>query len=454
LSVDCCVRSEAIPWYKVAISSFMRQRNQGRAAMLVRKLQQCHAITVQHNGVAYNELQGAAIAAQGRGDTAEAVRLLRRMLELIPGDESTAYNLACCFAVTGDSGRALEWLANAVQWGFHHAAHARSDTDLASLHHMPEFGRLLALMDASAAAAAAPQVAAAPPVTVDPAAMQAAMMQAAMMQGGGGQAAMMQAAMMQAMMQGGGGGGGQAAMMQAAMMQAAMMQGGGGVPGGMPGQVMMMPGQAMPGQVMMMPGQAMPGQVMMVPGNSGAASQADLVAMLQSMGLAQAQAHVVTGSSGEGGPPVLVAAAPSSSGPTSPGAAAPTPAGAAVALRSVSASPPAAPSPSPSSPAGASSAVTSPVATGTGGVTVTLLPPPPSPAVAVAGSPPAVVSSSSSSPPPASSPSASVFAPRSLDESVLRARITSVSSSDVAGKTVTLYDILVETGGTPCAVCA
>lgn len=54
------------------------------------------------------------------------------------------YDLACARALAGESAKAIEALRTAVEKGFHDAAHARTDPDLASVRDREDFAKILA----------------------------------------------------------------------------------------------------------------------------------------------------------------------------------------------------------------------------------------------------------------------------------------------------------------------
>ncbi len=60
---------------------------------------------------------------------------------------ATAYNIACCHALSGNKQKALEWLNKSFSLGYRSLENARSDKDLESLHEEPEFRKLVALVD-------------------------------------------------------------------------------------------------------------------------------------------------------------------------------------------------------------------------------------------------------------------------------------------------------------------
>lgn len=62
---------------------------------------------------------------------------------LCPEDPVIHYNLACSYALTAQSAKAIETLRKAVRLGWCDFSHMAKDEDLASLHKLPEFLLLL-----------------------------------------------------------------------------------------------------------------------------------------------------------------------------------------------------------------------------------------------------------------------------------------------------------------------
>jgi tetratricopeptide (TPR) repeat protein len=85
--------------------------------------------------------RGLVLLMQGRNG--EAIGALKEAVGLDPTDATSAYNLACAFALDGSRRRALRWLSESFDRGFDNYKHAATDTDLESLHGSPEFRRLL-----------------------------------------------------------------------------------------------------------------------------------------------------------------------------------------------------------------------------------------------------------------------------------------------------------------------
>jgi len=96
-----------------------------------------------------------SVAAAQLGDPARATELAELALAASPDDLSTAYNIACAFAVMGNRGRALELLDHAVQEGRGSLAWIERDPDLDSLRGDPRFEAIVQRLRAATARATA-----------------------------------------------------------------------------------------------------------------------------------------------------------------------------------------------------------------------------------------------------------------------------------------------------------
>ncbi len=100
-------------------------------------------------GPSWREL---GVSAYERGDHDEAVYQWRRWLEADPRDETTWYDLACSYALLGRTELAIAAYERAVDAGWHDAAHAKEDPDLASLQSDARFQTALRRTTESAGA--------------------------------------------------------------------------------------------------------------------------------------------------------------------------------------------------------------------------------------------------------------------------------------------------------------
>ena len=73
----------------------------------------------------------------------DAIDILKQAVRLDPSDATSAYNLACSWALLGREKKALRWLAAAFDRGFTDYKHAANDEDFTSLRSSPEFAALL-----------------------------------------------------------------------------------------------------------------------------------------------------------------------------------------------------------------------------------------------------------------------------------------------------------------------
>lgn len=91
----------------------------------------------------------SALQGERHGD---ARREFEACLELSPTEPVCAYNLACVASRAGDPGTSLEYLEQAIRWGFGSVERrletARSDPDLVGLRELEEWPALLARMEA------------------------------------------------------------------------------------------------------------------------------------------------------------------------------------------------------------------------------------------------------------------------------------------------------------------
>jgi TolB-like protein/Flp pilus assembly protein TadD len=78
-----------------------------------------------------------------RGDKKRAMEWAERSLAIDGDNPDTLYNLACCYALMGESDHALDCLERANLRGMSIAEWAQNDSDLASLHDDPRFQALM-----------------------------------------------------------------------------------------------------------------------------------------------------------------------------------------------------------------------------------------------------------------------------------------------------------------------
>jgi tetratricopeptide (TPR) repeat protein len=85
--------------------------------------------------------EGLALLAHGRPQ--EARDALKQAVRIDPTDSTSAYNLACAFALAGKKGPALKWLEESFDRGFDEYKHAALDGDLRLLWDELRFEELL-----------------------------------------------------------------------------------------------------------------------------------------------------------------------------------------------------------------------------------------------------------------------------------------------------------------------
>lgn len=88
-------------------------------------------------------LTSLAEAYTRRGFYEEGLEIDRRLSSLCQDDPVVHYNLACSFALVGQTKEALLSLRRAIALGYRHFEYLLKDPDLRSLHGQPEFQRLL-----------------------------------------------------------------------------------------------------------------------------------------------------------------------------------------------------------------------------------------------------------------------------------------------------------------------
>lgn len=82
--------------------------------------------------------------AYSKKDWADAIFLYRKWLEADPHDESSWYNLACCYALAGQEEKALRAFETSVDAGWTDTEHPLQDADLESIREDERFAAALA----------------------------------------------------------------------------------------------------------------------------------------------------------------------------------------------------------------------------------------------------------------------------------------------------------------------
>ncbi len=77
----------------------------------------------------------------------DGLRADLQLARLCPGDSVVQYNLACSLSLTGQVGRAIEVLTEAVSLGYTDFDHMKRDPDLSKVRELPEFLDIVELDD-------------------------------------------------------------------------------------------------------------------------------------------------------------------------------------------------------------------------------------------------------------------------------------------------------------------
>ncbi|HEV7860722.1 MAG TPA: tetratricopeptide repeat protein [Pyrinomonadaceae bacterium] len=97
------------------------------------------------NGNFWNQLANARYQAK---DYKSAIAAYQKVIELGFGFPSNAaYNIACCYALTGDKEQALKWLDKSFEMGFRDLKNSQEDTDLQSLRDDPRYRKIVGLAE-------------------------------------------------------------------------------------------------------------------------------------------------------------------------------------------------------------------------------------------------------------------------------------------------------------------
>src|SRR5277367_1423320 len=91
----------------------------------------------------------ASNLANSKQDSDESIRQLQTAVALRPGDPNILYNAACTYGILGRKTESLESLKKAVAAGYGSLNWAAKDSDLACLHDVQEFRKLVGLSDAA-----------------------------------------------------------------------------------------------------------------------------------------------------------------------------------------------------------------------------------------------------------------------------------------------------------------
>jgi tetratricopeptide (TPR) repeat protein len=111
------------------------------------------AVALWERAVGLNPVNGhywrrLARARYDAKDYRRSIAAYGKVIELGEGYPwAAAYDIACCHALLGERGPALEWLEKSFAMGWRRLNEARADSDLKSLHGEPRFRDLVAMVD-------------------------------------------------------------------------------------------------------------------------------------------------------------------------------------------------------------------------------------------------------------------------------------------------------------------
>lgn len=94
----------------------------------------------------FNRLDADGTRYLKSGEFRNAIECFSEQVALAPENPGVFYNLACAYALDGNTKEALRNLQISTATGWSAASHAKSDPDLKSLHHEPAFLRIVDLM--------------------------------------------------------------------------------------------------------------------------------------------------------------------------------------------------------------------------------------------------------------------------------------------------------------------
>ena len=101
-------------------------------------------------GMRYSHYTTQSDEAYAKKDWKRAIFYRELVTKITPFDHGNYYNLACCYALNGDTDKAFEALDNSVRYGWCDTTHMKRDSDLDSLHDDERFSAILKASDACA----------------------------------------------------------------------------------------------------------------------------------------------------------------------------------------------------------------------------------------------------------------------------------------------------------------
>jgi Flp pilus assembly protein TadD len=89
------------------------------------------------------ELHQKALARAARGDYEGAAGLFQKILDIVPAEPGTLYNLACMYAQMGRTEEAMAWLSRAMAHGYDNWDAIENDPDLDNIRESASFKALI-----------------------------------------------------------------------------------------------------------------------------------------------------------------------------------------------------------------------------------------------------------------------------------------------------------------------
>ncbi len=133
----------AIEEEKERLAAELAKAKRDAADEAVRKLAQKEG---PHDGDDAQQMFDEALKLHEEKNFKESVLLFKRIYYNFPKSPigfTSAYNVACGYALAGQKEEALDWLETSVKAGFSKIDHIRKDTDLDSLRNEKRYKRLL-----------------------------------------------------------------------------------------------------------------------------------------------------------------------------------------------------------------------------------------------------------------------------------------------------------------------
>jgi predicted esterase len=112
-------------------------------------------VFAQGKGDDYNKEQRKGYEALTAGRLDEGIASMKRCLELLPEDSTSAYNLACAYSLKKEVDTAFDWFNKSIDWGFLFAASTNltwpdTDKDLDNIRADPRYAQAMERIKAQA----------------------------------------------------------------------------------------------------------------------------------------------------------------------------------------------------------------------------------------------------------------------------------------------------------------